>query len=245
MEKIESVADLVRHVSEAAWSHRWYRGHSELDWKLQPTLLREYPEVEISRSEKRFLRKFQQQSVPFIPAVQREEWEWMFLMQHFGVPTRFLDWSESPLVALYFAVYDRNGKIKQSDGAFWCLDPDKMNAKFKTEAVLSFGVDTQLESYLSTKIDIPPTYPPLAILAQRQFARLQAQQGVFVIFHKETEPLEERLRETDFLVKYSVPKDAKENISKELNALGITRLSLFPELEQVGKLVREVSHGGV
>ena len=56
------------------------------------------------RLEKLLLARFQQRSIPFHSRSLADSWEWLFFMQHYGVPTRLLDWSESPLMALFFAV---------------------------------------------------------------------------------------------------------------------------------------------
>ena len=234
---IRSIADLIGVIGRINWKAKWFRGQSEFGWTLKPSLLRRNTGTDIASFEKGYLRRFQQESVPFLPASKRDDWEWMFLMQHYNVPTRLLDWSESPLVALYFSVFGMSDKIKKKDGAVWCLDPIEMNREFKTATVPCFGVDKQLEDYLNRKLDEPPEKPPLAILAQRQFARLQAQQGVFVMFHKETMPLEKRIENKKSFRKLKVPATSKIRISKELRSLGITKLSLFPELDQVGKLV--------
>jgi hypothetical protein len=54
----------------------------------------------------------------------QNSWEWYFLMQHSGAPTRLLDWTEGALIALYFAV--RN-KLDATDAAVWVLDPWSLN----------------------------------------------------------------------------------------------------------------------
>ena len=56
----------------------------------------------------------------------RNEWEWYFLMQHYGSPTRLLDWTDGALIALYFAVRENNGAF---DAAVWALDAWWLNIK--------------------------------------------------------------------------------------------------------------------
>jgi hypothetical protein len=59
-------------------------------------------------------------------AKPRSDLDWLFLAQHYGLPTRLLDWSLSPLAALYFAVSDEAGL---ADGCLWALSPTNLNAK--------------------------------------------------------------------------------------------------------------------
>lgn len=61
-----------------------------------------------------------------IGSEQRVEWEWYFMMQHFGTATRLLDWTEGALIALYFAVRSNDGS---DDAAVWVLDPYQLNKR--------------------------------------------------------------------------------------------------------------------
>src|SRR5688572_18661980 len=79
----------------------WFRGHADEGWKLRPSILR--PPRTIA-DEMFLVKRFKQHAVPFLENSLRDEWEWLFLMQHYGVSTRLLDFSESPLVGLYFAL---------------------------------------------------------------------------------------------------------------------------------------------
>lgn len=77
-------------------------------------------------------------------------------MQHYGVPTRLLDWSENPLVALYFAV---ENKDKETDAAIWMLRPNKLNThahindKDEPDYIPSFD-DDEVQGYSTERVRI-------------------------------------------------------------------------------------------
>ena len=116
--RIRSVAELLTALKRQARPKQliWFRGHAEKDWKLVPSLARE---PEHLKAENALIKRFMQNATPHLDVPPREEWEWIFLMQHHRAYTRLLDWTESPLAALYFAV--SNKECSQSDAALWCF----------------------------------------------------------------------------------------------------------------------------
>src|SRR5262245_3594236 len=108
----------------------WFRGHGNASWSLQPCLYR--PRSDIGGigadyyNEAILLEKFRLRAPTFLERVPATDWEWLFLMQHYGLPTRLLDWTESSLIALYFAVRDHAG---DADAAVWAMNPWGLNRK--------------------------------------------------------------------------------------------------------------------
>ncbi|WP_342249900.1 FRG domain-containing protein [Sphingomonas sp. OTU376] len=101
----------------------WYRGHSLKSHKLLPGILRagRTPQ-EVFDREKRLLTRFRQRSLPFWPAgYPQNDWEHLFAMQHYGVPTRLLDWSENLFISVHFALVGAGGTDEPP--VIWCLDP--------------------------------------------------------------------------------------------------------------------------
>jgi hypothetical protein len=192
------------------------------------------------------LKRFKQHGFPYLEQIPSEEWEWLFLMQHHGVPTRLLDWSESPLVGLYFALVEpKNKKDKKKDGALWCLHPTELNAISNVTLnpphdIPAFGDDKVLEAYLPSRVIgvTSASNGPLAIIAPRQFRRLHAQQGVFTLFHRNTTPIEE-LGTQSHIFKIVIPEKSKAHIRQELDLLTVNELSLFPELDKVAQRISE------
>src|SRR5438046_2852901 len=104
----------------------WFRGHSSADWELLPSLARR---PDRSTEEMVLFKRFKQHAFPYLERVPEYEWEWLFLMQHYAVATRLLDWTESPLVGLYFALLKAPKRgDKRKAAALWCLYPTQLNA---------------------------------------------------------------------------------------------------------------------
>jgi hypothetical protein len=134
---VESVSDVLAHLQKDLEKfHRhsvkdfsretlysfpfgiWFRGQGHADHDLTPHAFREcYDETSM-------FHHFQVRS-PEHWRVYRSVFDWLCLMQHYELPTRLLDWSESVLVALYFAVYEE--KYSDSDGQVYALNARRLN----------------------------------------------------------------------------------------------------------------------
>src|SRR5438552_2663311 len=127
----------IRNVSEllaAVESHRqrakvtpiWFRGSTNRKHALVPTLGRHPYKLE---QEPILIKAFKQNAIQFVDQRPQSEWEWLFLARHHTVPTRLLDWTESPLIGLYFATHSLENieKNDKKDGCLWILFPTKLN----------------------------------------------------------------------------------------------------------------------
>jgi hypothetical protein len=242
--QIRTVGDLIdglrRQTSPSDLA--WFRGQVRAKWQLVPSLGRKgvRREAEIS-----LIKRFKQNAFPHIAQRPQTDWEWLFLMQHHRLPTRLLDWTESPLTALYFAVeFDK--AHEDEDGAIWCLDPIALNRQanveypFETE-VPAFDHDKILESYLPRVIASEATsqLSPVAAIASRNSARIVAQQGTFTITHRKMTPVES-VGSGDHIWRLIVPAKSKRRLREELQYLHFTELTLFPELDKVAAEARRI-----
>src|ERR1700685_3016065 len=85
----------------------WYRGVLSEKFVLIPSYYRFNPDIRDQLSEGELAEEFRRRSNRILAVTApRDEWEWYVLMQHYEMPTRLLDWTESSIIALYFAVSD-------------------------------------------------------------------------------------------------------------------------------------------
>lgn len=214
----------------------WFRGHSKEEYKLVPGYYRN----DFQTSEETLMIRFKQSASLLVENAQREEFDWMFLMQHYGVPTRLLDWTDSALVALYFCC----SKNEKDNGAIWLLKPAKLNemSNIKDEndgGYLPSFQDELLSPYQTNQLNAGQRVrqKPIAVIANRNNARLQAQLGNFTIHHNVRDAIED-IQANDALTKITVTAEAKGTLRDNLEMLGITKFQLFPELASVGEILK-------
>ncbi len=112
-------------TSKGAEESLWFRGQPA-DARMSPRYYRdEYEGVDEAEIRQQFQSRAIQLMQGRVPDPERK-WDWYFLMQHYGAPTRLLDWTDNPLVALFFAVTDAGNN---GDAAVWILDPYWLNHK--------------------------------------------------------------------------------------------------------------------
>jgi len=219
----------------------WYRGQERADWRLVPSLARE---AEGLGAELLTIKRFKQNAAPYLPARPASEWEWVFLMQHHRAPTRLLDWSESPLIALFFALWGR--EHEQQDAAVWCLDPIALNRlaghrRMHARDILAFGIDQPLDDYLPDRVnERVSTLNPVAAIGPRNSARMVAQSGTFTVIHAEPLAIEEVGERQDHIWKIVIPAEARSLLRSELSLLGVHEHTLFPDLDRVAILAKEM-----
>ena len=129
---------------------QWYRGHANKEWDLIPKVQRDFSgtDEELFRKERLLTNDFQSRAA-LLRSTKLQIGDfpnWLTLMQHYGLPTRLLDWSRSPLVALYFALSDE--EMWQQDACIWVLTPGKLNESEKLEKPSHIGGKEYKNAYI-------------------------------------------------------------------------------------------------
>lgn len=235
----------------------WFRGLTNIHFHQVPTFHREGRKIE---GEIYLMNLFKQNSHELLSQIPDSEWEWMFLMRHHNLPSRLLDWTENPLVGLYFAVRpEKNDATSASDGVLWCLLPTHLNHLAlgwpdndyslpmftEDKAEYTRGENDIINLYLPSKmrgLSHGETRPPAAAMAKRANRRMQMQMAVFTIHHMNGDPLE-NIGDGKHVWRYKIPARSKKQIFEDLRRIGITERTLFPSLDNVAKEAIEVLGG--
>ena len=223
----------------------WYRGHSSDSYQLEPFIHRGRTAVDrfaIEQTERAIYDEFVRRS-PLFDSYKRDQWDILFLMQHYRAPTRLLDWTASPLIALFFALMSGDSK---KNSIVWCLDPSAWNGvilqDIKEPPSIFTTEEGLVKQYHPTFDEKSNRTEPLAIQGIMNNPRINAQKGRFVIFGSEPKALEvyaaQFKMKAPILSKLVVDKDAKRKILSDLESYGITYSTIFPDLEGLAIEIR-------
>lgn len=219
--------------------YTWFRGHNNSDYKLNSGLYRVPRQDKNSylSTERYYYELFRR-----LGGIHNNStgWKLLFIMQHHGVRTRLLDWSESFAVALYFACKGWNHK--ENDCAVWLLHPLKLNKLTIGEEV--FNITGTYQDCLSTGKDKNSfSENSTAIYPLKNSNRILSQKGMFTIQGTSGEALEEeydgKLLEKGILKKITITNRCYEDAMFYLKQSGLDHYSMFPDLDGLAQYVNE------
>jgi hypothetical protein len=249
--RVHSWEELNRQLFEGSWNENIrrfrsdfvYRGLPCTDWPLTTSLHRlggNRRDVELHLL--RNFRKYAQKQLR-----DNSEWNWLALAQHHGLPTRLLDWSYSPYVALHFVTefleyYD-------CDGAVWCSNyvqahrslPRKLQTRLKQERSNAFTVEMMA--------DAVPGLRALEKLSKSDFIvfleppsfdeRIVNQYSLFSMMSSpDSQPDAWFAAHPQLLRRIVIPASLKWEVRDKLDQANITERVLYPGLDGLSRWLR-------
>jgi hypothetical protein len=224
-----------------------FRGQGSRHWPLTPSFNRLLPRLNESDAlqlEFQMILKFRREAhlhlnssvmSPDVFKLDRLDTycEWLMLMQHYGAPTRLLDWTDSPYVAIYFAVVDQ----WDLDAALWYFDPRPAVSIIYQHYGKSQGVFLDYADMSSNDIRLVDNTPMLYIAIKKmRTAREVAQQGVFTFTNRLMANDQDVVALTCHDCEYGcmiIPKELKPEFLFRLRTMNVTAASLFPGVEGI------------
>ncbi len=242
--------ELVEGFQTSVKESLWFRGCGRASYKLLPSLYRHKDAKtpnQVAELERKLMARFRQRSLPYHTRSLDKDWNTLFFMQHYGIPTRLLDWTENPLIALHFALigapYKRSAKGAISfneDATVWILDPEKWNQRALDYQSYAGGSltpgDEALNGYAPNNSSFSGMNKfPVSLYGEHNSPRIVAQQGVFTIFGQIISPMEKMYADHQFpkdsLVRITIKKTIIDSMRKSLLRHGITESVVYPDLE--------------
>jgi len=255
-----------------------FRGMADSGYKLLPSIYREVeykgegPSIFNAKyltfsNERSILEHFKQDASAYVSQFDtRNDVRWAELAQHHGVPTRFLDWTENPLVALYFACESN----KHCDAVVWVLhkrnylhyanehDENRFqgNNPYATneDAIQALLTISPMDGVKYAQLwKLPLVYTPYYF-----DHRMSAQSSWFMVWGTKRKPLEDLVddsvwmqyqppadgvrlskvpQEDRFLCRFLIHQSEKQAFIRQLDRMGVHAKSLFPGLDGVGKRI--------
>jgi len=243
--RVESWVELQERVFEGAWNEELgrfrsdfaFRGQGDPSAGLATSLARlggDYAELE--RGLLRNFRKYARRDAVAVDS----PWDWLALAKHHNLPTRVVDWSYSPYVALHFATADAaQGNV---DAAVWCVD--FVRAREALPPALADLLESERSNVFTTELlgRAAGSLDELDALGDEEFVvffeppsldeRIVNQFALFSLMSSPTARLDDWLADRPGLVrKLAVPAELRWEVRDKLDQANVTERVLFPGLD--------------
>jgi hypothetical protein len=211
----------------------WYRGMKKSRYKLEPSYLR-YPQL--GGKEHNLMARFTRQGARFLDT--KDKWERLAFMQHYGVPTKLMDWTTNVTAAIYFALaFKVKAEAELEDPHIWILNPFRLNGKSGPRKIFD-NMDEPPELKLEGVGGNNWKYKlPIAIAVDWRNNRIEHQQGVFTYHGTRNEPLNELA--PDCVEKIEIRKTEIGDLLDHLRDAGVTHYRMLQDPDSLGQDITE------
>jgi hypothetical protein len=243
---IRTINEFISRIKDdlANWkvgTKPWFRGESTNDPPLCPKIAQHGANI-----ENYLLQSFRRKAGGLADVPPRNNTDmWLFLAQHYGVPTRLLDWTEGALFALYFAINQ-----KKQNPRVYMLNPRRLNELAGSRTIYpnyplswSGGGGDYVRLAWENRVVEDTRFElviPFAFPAIYQDNRMISQRSCFTIHGRDLRPMQQILSdnnvpEAECLYEYEIDFQNIDLFLCDLSILGISAGSVFPDLDHLAK----------
>ena len=212
----DKLAELVRWAQGHPANEWVFRGHSDGLWSLQPSVGRD---ASYSPESERFLlERFRRLAEPYVTSSELNQWDWLALAQHHGLPTRLLDWTSNALVASFFACKE----LTEEDGVVFAVRSS------------SVGFHDAAYQHTTKPFEIEGTK---LVMPRALTGRILNQRGLFTIHVHPDQSWELETAGIDF-DKFEIPSEMKNSLLRGLHNIGMDDAHVMPDLDGLARMLK-------